>query len=502
MPAGTNTLREYLVKLGWGIDKQGFKSAQDMADSLGKSAQKTGKSFVSNMALAGTAVVNFIVTANAAMVGLLKSIADADLETERWARRMWTTEESARSLLSALGAMGKSFDDIAYMTPEEYQYLLELRGLASNLNAPAELQNTLQQVRGIEQEFNKLKIIVQYIGQWVAYYLGQYLNLSDVKSEFSDFNNWLSSNISVVAEKVTKFFITMYKLGKTLVTTIITLKDAISDLFNSMSTESKTAASALAGFLGLMKLGPVGVFIAALTLLLLLLEDFIGWQQGKDAAFGGVWSKLTEWMNSEKVQEFGDKFKGVLDSLLTNVFKLFDALSDLFIKVWDFLNKHGIIEGILNGFIGLLQTISDIIGVIADAIYLISGSTDKIDRNSYIGKIITPYDDPEEDHPFWKALANAGMGLMDGINNAWNNILGQEPGDALYAAPWSSIFGYNYGNAAASNAASNQSSSTTNNENRTLNQSNTINVYGSDATQNATAIQRMLQSQTDYAPLG
>lgn len=498
----TNTLREYLVKLGWGIDKQGFKSAQNMAESLEKSAQKTGKSFVSNMALAGAAVVNFVASANVAMVGLLKSVADADLATERWARRMWAAEDSARSLLSALGAMGKSFDDIAYMTPEEYQYLLELRGLASNLNAPAELQNTLQQVRGIEQEFNKLKIIVQYIGQWIAYYLGQYLDLGDVKSKFSDFNNWLASNIAVVAEKVAKFFTTMYKMGKTLITTIVTLKDKLTELFNSLSTESKAAAGALAGFLGLMKMGPIGVFIAALTLLLLLLEDFYGWQQGKDSAFGGMWSKLTEWMNSEKVQEFGDKFGGVLDDLLTNVFKLFDALSDLFTKIWDFLNDHGIIEGILNGFIGLLQTISDIIGAIADAIYLISGSTDKIDRNGYIGKIITPYEDPEEEHPFWKALGNTGMGLLDGINNAWNNILGQNPGDALYATPWSSMFGYNYGTASAANTTSGQKSSTTTNNNKTLNQSNTINVYGNNANQNADAINRMLQSQTDYSPLG
>ena len=149
MAGKVESLKEYLVKLGWDVDELGLSKLQNGLSKVERSADSIGNKFVKNFAKAGTAVGGFLLTITSGTAKFMSNVATADLATERWARRMWTTEENARSLTTALDAMGASYEDIFYMTPEEYRNMLELKNFSSSLKAPADVEKTLKQIGSV-----------------------------------------------------------------------------------------------------------------------------------------------------------------------------------------------------------------------------------------------------------------------------------------------------------------------------------------------------------------
>ena len=292
MAGKVESLKEYLVKLGWDVDELGLSKLQNGLSKVERSADSIGNKFVKNFAKAGTAVGGFLLTITTGTAKFMSNVATADLATERWARRMWTTEENARSLTTALDAMGASYEDIFYMTPEEYRNMLELKNFSSSLKAPADVEKTLKQIRDINQEINKTKIIFANAAQWIAYYLGQYLgkDFKNAEQAMEEFNNYLVEKLPVVTEKIAKYISWVVRLAKVAIQFIKDMKERLQNIFDKMPSGFKTAALAATAFLGALKMGPLGLFIAGITALLLLLDDYYTYQRGGKSAFD--WGNL------------------------------------------------------------------------------------------------------------------------------------------------------------------------------------------------------------------
>ena len=147
--AAAETMKKYLVEIGWDVDEEGFKKSLGIVNSV--AARLTGKAagIASSFIKAGGAVANVLITVNESLLNVVETTAELDLKTERLARQYWTTEQNARSFSTALKVLEKSTSDLMYMTSEEYKQFVELNKLGRTLEAPKDLDKYLQQVVGI-----------------------------------------------------------------------------------------------------------------------------------------------------------------------------------------------------------------------------------------------------------------------------------------------------------------------------------------------------------------
>ena len=385
------TLKEYLVKIGWDVDELGFDAANKKINDFRSAIINGGSSMAASFTKAGLAIFDTIYTVVDSMWDLASATAVADLKVETFARRMWTTEQNARSLTTALDVLGMSYDELFFATPEQYNRFLQLNTLGKQLEAPAELDETLQKIRDIQFEISKTKLIFQYATRWVMYYLGEYLgtDIDTVKEKLKSFNDMAMKYLPVVTQKIAYVFNVFYRLGKTVVEVLAAIGRTAVCSFGDIETSGlRTIATLAAAFLAL-KSGPVGMFLLLLGAILLLLEDFMVWQKGGKSLFD--WSVV-----SDKLQEMNDKLGDTPDK----VREITEKVDELFGKI----QAGQFIMAIVETFLDTVETGLDGINVALD---LLNGLIDILFGNFEDLKDNPLLDDLKE---FGSSFANIGGG--------------------------------------------------------------------------------------------
>lgn len=204
------SLEEYLVSIGWKVDKNSFNEAlgslsqfKDTSKILSMNAGQLLLKAASSFIKIGWQVTKTIFDMSTAM-------AQTDITVERFARATASSERTARAYMRTMEALGQdatSFEDLFLMTNEEYARFKDIYALSQRLEAPQGLQDTLVSIRDIQHEINKFKIILQYAGDWFVYFLGEQLGveIDDLKQGLRDINNYLTENIQPNTKKLAEF---------------------------------------------------------------------------------------------------------------------------------------------------------------------------------------------------------------------------------------------------------------------------------------------------------
>ena len=204
------SLEEYLVSIGWKVDKNSFNEAlgslsqfKDTSKILSMNAGQLLLKAASSFIKIGWQVTKTIFDMSTAM-------AQTDITVERFARATASSERTARAYMRTMEALGQdatSFEDLFLMTNEEYARFKDIYALSQRLEAPQGLQDTLVSIRDIQHEINKFKIILQYAGDWFVYFLGEQLGveIDDLKQGLRDINNYLEENIQPNTKKLAEF---------------------------------------------------------------------------------------------------------------------------------------------------------------------------------------------------------------------------------------------------------------------------------------------------------
>ena len=328
------TLKEYLVSLGFSVDDKTYNAAMGKMKAYekvaGKMAGNVGKSIAKGSAVAVAALTSV----TAGVTKYMDSIANADMATEKFARRMWMTETNARSLQNVLKAMGESMDSIydVAANPELRGSFFQLRADAAKLEGGPEIDEAMVKIRNVQLEIQRLKLLLSYASRYIAYYLTQYLAvpMEQFRQMLKSINDDGQSLIKVWGDKVAKVLSWIARLFATGAQAGMSLIQMIQRL----PYEVKVAMLAIAA-LGAIMLNPFTAIILAIGAILLLLDDFYTWQRGGESMFGDTWQRL-----SDSVDEFKAKFAGQdfespalqgLLALLKNIEKKFTALG----KLWD-----------------------------------------------------------------------------------------------------------------------------------------------------------------------
>lgn len=204
------SLEEYLVSIGWHVDKASFNEAlgslsqfKDTSKILSMNAGQLLLKAASSFIKIGWQVTKTIFDMSTAM-------AQTDITVERFARATASSERTARAYMRTMEALGQdatSFEDLFFMTNEEYARFKDIYALSQRLEAPQGLQDTLVSIRDIQHEINKFKIILQYAGDWFVYFLGEQLGveIDDLKQGLKGINDYLVENIQPNTKKLAEF---------------------------------------------------------------------------------------------------------------------------------------------------------------------------------------------------------------------------------------------------------------------------------------------------------
>ena len=349
-----NILKEFLVSLGFEVDDSQYQAASKKVKAFEEKAAKTVEAIGKNAEKGAKVTVAALGSMTAGIAAYVAGVTKADLETEKFARRMWMTEEDARSLQNTLSAMGESMDSIydVAANPELWARFFQLRTDAAQLEGGAEIDEGLKKLRDVQFEFQRLNLLLSYLGRYIAYYLSKYLAgpLSQIQAKLKSINDNGRSVVEDWGAKAAKVFSWILRL-------VLAGVEGAGDflgMIERLPPEMQLAMAAIAA-LGFAALNPFTLMIAAIGAVLLLLDDFYTWKRGGKSLLGDTWSQLDQ-------LDFGSKSFQSIQRLLGNIGNLFDTLGEK----WKNLNetvkeKTGftILENALLGVDTVVCTIAD-----------------------------------------------------------------------------------------------------------------------------------------------
>lgn len=364
-----NIVKDYLVSLGYKVNKTEYAEFAGSIKKLDSLTTGLTSNLAKSVTSAAVVVTGFMASVVGGVAGFLDGIAQADMDTEKFAKRMWMTEEAARSLEIVLNAMGEdlsSMEDVA-MNQELRKYFFALRKEGEQLLPPKELQEKLEGIRAIKFEFMRFRQIISYGAQWVSYYLTKYLDgpLKSIKSRLSSMNDYLVEKLPEIASKVAKALMVVLNLVEALVWAIGGIAKGVKELWESISPENKKTAGQvgiIGSLVGILKMSnPIMLAIMAIVTALFLLQDLFKAFKGEESMFGKVWDPLIKvFGDKEMLVAFEDAFNGLLD-VVSAVFDIFVALDGAFKDI----TGTGLLESFLLLVKDLLVTILQLITMIS-----------------------------------------------------------------------------------------------------------------------------------------
>ncbi|MDQ0202475.1 phage tail tip lysozyme [Pectinatus haikarae] len=294
-------IKEYLVGLGVQIDKPGFNQLDSTIKTTSGTIESATGSWAANFVKASTIIGTAVASVTTAVAGMMKAAADQDLAMEKLSRRMMVSKDAAWEMKKATDALGESVSDIV-ITPELMNRYKQLVADGRQMKPGGDFQQTMKSFRDLMFEFTRLKQEVSYVMTWVGYYLMKYLNrpLQEAKENFKSFNDSFIRNMSVWTEKAARYLVYIINIGIHFWDLIKGVTKSVYGLWESFPRGIKIATAALAGFFLLLRASPFGRMIALVSTLLLLIDDYFGYMEGKQAEFGKYWDKLNTFIDIAK----------------------------------------------------------------------------------------------------------------------------------------------------------------------------------------------------------
>lgn len=352
-----DVIKSYLVALGFTVNNTEFDKANRAIQDLGQNVQTVTSGMVRNFGSAAGLIVGSLASITSAAAAMVNQVAKADMEYSKLALRMYTTKETAKELQLVLNSMNQDLDDIAWI-PELRQQYFELMNQARQMETPGDAGSQLEYIRSITFEFQRMKLEAAYAIQWITYYLAKYLSgpLGDIKKSLKEFNDMIAASMPEWTNKVAKWLTMMINLGKAGVKFIVDLVSGFKSLFDMLPSGMKAFIAAMALLGAAVMSGPFGWFVLTLGAILVLLEDFYGYLEGRRSSktLAPMWEKLIQ---------FGKEAKAWKDEVLPDIIKKIDQLrqtvSDLntqalkttyewlkviFSELADSVKKNGVLE--------------------------------------------------------------------------------------------------------------------------------------------------------------
>lgn len=296
-----NVIQEYLVSLGFHVDKPGFDAMNQTIRQTTNVVQEATGSWAKSFLAASGIVTTSLAGITSALLGVTKAAASEDLQMQKLGRNMMIGKDAAWSMKKATDALGESMTDIM-LTPELAERFHKLVEDGNRMKVGGDFAETMKGFRDLMFQFTRLKQEVSYAMTWVGYYIMKYLSrpLAEAEAKFRTFNDKFVANMSTWTEKAARAAVYIINIGLHFVQFLVRLKKEIGDMWGAFPRGVRIAIAAVAILSAVIKASPLGRMIQLVSILLLLIDDYFGYFEGKDALLGKYWEKLDKVLNRAK----------------------------------------------------------------------------------------------------------------------------------------------------------------------------------------------------------
>lgn len=312
-----DVIQEYLVKIGFDVDNASFKDANKQLGQLEQAIGKFAQSLVGRVGTALATVGAALGTTTLSIYGFSAAMASADQQVEIFARRLLTSESNARSLRAIMQTMNigslEELSDIS-LNPELRKQFLGLRQLAGQFEPGQAAQEGLTTIREIGYSLQRLQVITNYFMLNVVGRLGQHLAgpIAEIREALDGFEQWWVDNFDEFADGLAQFMAHIVQLTVSFTKMLVVIGKIgvwALDIFAGLAKLPqwlKAAAAGVALIGAAVMAGPWAIITTAISAILLLFDDYLGWKNGKINAFGNIYGGV-------------ESFIGTIINVLTNI---------------------------------------------------------------------------------------------------------------------------------------------------------------------------------------
>lgn len=301
-----NAIQEFVIKLSAQVDNSGISQMMSLLDSnklkaLGVTAA---------LSAATTAIYKFI-----------KSATETEIELTALAKKQNKTIEATRAQETALKAMGKTLNEVKKdkALQEIYNDLVKV----NKAMALPDMKGVITNVRNLQGSFWELKSTVNYAVQWIYAKVMKSLEepINRITAKLHDISNWVQKNFQSITTKISSF-ITGFAKG---IIGIVESFTKIVEWVDALPEGIKRIGTAVGVLWALIKSGPIGQIMTAISMIGAIIDDYEVWQYNQEHGTnrGTVLDSL--WESIQPFLESGD-IVGVIDGV---VVKLTEALDNL-----------------------------------------------------------------------------------------------------------------------------------------------------------------------------
>jgi hypothetical protein len=407
-----DVLKEYLVSIGFVVNTAQHTAITRQIKDLEKLFNGSTASMSANMVTAAKYMSEAILVVSGAIYKMVSQAARAQIEYQKFGTRMWMNTKVAKDFKIALDAMNESMEDIAWNKELRGQFK-ELMNMSKELRTPADASLRFKNMREILFSFKQLRVEITYAVEWISYYLLKYFDkpLEKVRKTLDGLHDKIRLNMPTWTNNVAKFLATIINIGGHAVRFIKDVWDGLNRIWDSFTPGTKKVLLAIAAITAAINMGPIGQIITAISTLLLLIDDYYGWREGKNSALGDIWTELDTPIRSltDALIDAGEA-TGMLIDLFLKLFGLYDSDKPAKMKkFWDLVGQA-------------IDNVADQIRLIASAVKVIAG----IFSLSWDAKGRAELKKLAEE--FWADLKHSGKTILHGGNgdadSGWDGSVG------------------------------------------------------------------------------
>lgn len=413
----SNILEEYLVRIGAEVDKDAFAGAAKAINNLSGMLGKLGSILKYGAIFAGLAKVTEAVIDN------IKAVASADLEYQKLAQSMWVTKDTAKTLSVILKTMGASQEDVAWV-PELREQFFRLRQEMAELSTPADADGQLRWIREIGYDVQSLQLKLKMFKEWVVYYLIK--ELQPYIKEFQEFIRWLNDkfgkSLPALARKVASVLASVVRVTMSLVKALKWLFEGIYNFIDALPSKTKALVAVFAVVGAAIMAGPFGMMMMAIGTVLIMLEDFFGYLEGRESS--ETLKPLWKWLTDEN-----NPLHRIIAKLGEGIAFILEKLTELFEKVFTEERQEKLKETVAN----IAKSVADIAEGLATIVEKICGEKYPLVKKFWdffltsVGKVVDKVLTLENRLAhLWMALGKAMQGDFKGAREEFINAITDE----------------------------------------------------------------------------
>jgi ABC-type multidrug transport system fused ATPase/permease subunit len=324
---GADVIKEYLVSLGVQVDSSAYAKLKRSLGDIDGAINKSASGWVRAFGLAGTTITGVIGAILISTVAMMRKVSDSDIVFQKFAVQMRINESAAKSLKIATDAMGQSLEDIAW-NPELRSRFFSLLKDQRAMRTPLEAGGMRRELRDITHEWTRMQVVAKYGMEWITYHLGKMLgkDFKSLKDMLKSINDWLIKKMPEWTKVIATFLANVINIARSVIYVLKGVYDVLQSLWQALPQVGRAFAVFGAIVAAFFLANPLGQALMMLGMLLLMLEDYVGYTQGRPSAefLKPLWRSVDTLLPVMK------KAFTELTSVISRFFSLFEGKNILF----------------------------------------------------------------------------------------------------------------------------------------------------------------------------